>query len=231
MDWDDILNEMYCTNNKLEAEELIISKKEIHNSYSVERSYINSQSYHHKFELMPVNRDIQEILYQETGRLLEHADGQEKKYMMALNGRTGKLLLDNFDRIDKEENLNGEKSFKTGFTDEEYNNNIKCCKDSVILIHNHPLNGRPSGQDFLTFLKEEKIKLSIAACHDGTLYEIRDVNPKFEDIYNDFLEYAKQISNDRDEIKYLALTKLIMLNEKLGNRHKLYDLKEHKNVK
>ena len=93
------------------------------------------------------------------------------------------------------------------------------------------MNGRPSGQDFLTFLNEEKIKLSIVACHDGTLYEIRNVNPKFEDIYNDCLEYAKQISNDRDEIKYLALTKLMMLNDKLGNRHKLYDLKEHKNVK
>ena len=236
MDWDDILederyddgrdNEIYTkqlSNNlntimeQLELEQPIILKKSHFNAYSVERDFVNSKEYHDKFELLPVNRDVQQRLYIEAGRLLNFVDGQEEERMLAINARTGEFLVDNFDR---KGSIKG-----TGFNSEEAKI-LDNCRDGIILLHNHSLNGRPSAQDILTYLDEEKIKISLILCHDGTVYGIYGVNPKFSDIYNEYLMYEKQRTDDLDEAKRLATTQMYLLNEKLGNRHKLFILKK-----
>jgi len=89
-------------------------------------------------------------------------------------------------------------------------------------LHSHSLNGRPSAQDILTYLKEEKVKISLVLCHDGTIYGIYGVNPQFRDIYEEYLEIAKQNTGDLDEAKRLATTQMYLLNERFGNRHKLF---------
>jgi hypothetical protein len=198
---------------QLDVEQSIISKKTRFNAYSVERDYVNSKEYHDKFERLPVNRDVQQKLYTEAGRLLEFVDGQEEERLLAVNARTGDFLVDNFDR---QGSIKG-----TGFTVEEASV-LDSCRDGIILMHNHSLNGRPSAQDMLTYLSEEKVKISLILCHDGTVYGIYGVNLKFPSIYAEYLEWEKQKTDDLDEAKRLATTQLYLLNEKLGNRHKLF---------
>jgi hypothetical protein len=64
---------------QIELEQALISKKEHHNAFTVERNYINSKLYHDKFEKLPVNREVQQSLYNQAGRLLNKVDGQENK--------------------------------------------------------------------------------------------------------------------------------------------------------
>jgi hypothetical protein len=208
-----IFDEEKILMEQLELEQPIISRKSHFNAYSVEREYVNSKEYHDKFERMPVNRDVQQRLYIEAGRLLEFVDGQEEERLLAVNARTGDLLVDNFNR---EGSIKG-----TGFTIDEARA-LDNCKDGIILLHNHSLNGRPSAQDMLTYLKEERVKVSLVLCHDGTVYGIYGVSQKFPNIYGDYLEQAKLKTDNLDEAKRLATTQLYLLNDKLGNRHKLF---------
>lgn len=201
---------------QLEMEQPIISKKSHTNAYSVEREYVNSKKYHDKFERLPVNKIVQQRLYLEAGRLLDFVDGQEEERLIAVNARTGDLLVDNFNR---KGDIKG-----TGFTAKEAVA-LDDCKDGIVLLHNHSLNGRPSAQDLLTYLKEEKIKLSLVLCHDGTVYGIYEVNSLFPEIYNEFLERAKLKTKEKritDEVKRLATTQIYIFNEKLSKRHKLF---------
>ena len=143
-------------------------------------------------------------------------NGQEER-MLAVNARTGELIVDNFNR---KGSIKG-----TGFNPDEVKELDKC-KDGIILIHNHSLNGRPSAQDMIAYLNEERVKISLVLCHDGTMYGIYAVSPKLPYIYNNYLEQAKQKTDNFDEAKRLATTKLYLLNERLGNRHKLFILKK-----
>lgn len=208
-----ITDEVKVLMEQLELEQPIISKKSHFNAYSVEREFVNSKEYHDKFERLPVNRDVQQRLYVEAGRLLDFVDGQEEERMIAINARTGDFLVDNFDR---EGSIKG-----TGFTTEE-SRVLDECKDGIILLHNHSLNGRPSAQDIFTYLVEDRVKVSLILCHDGTVYGIYGVSSKLPDIYDEYLEQAKQKTNDLDEAKRLATTQMYILNEKLGNKHKLF---------
>lgn len=207
MQYDDFYSE------QLDLEQPIISKKSHFNAYSVERAYVNSKEYHDKFEHLPTNHDVQQRIYVEAGRLLDFVDGQEEERMLAINARTGELLVDNFER---KGSIKG-----TGFNADEAKI-LDECKDGIILLHNHSLNGRPSAQDMLTYLSEERVKISLVLCHDGTVYGIYGVDSKFPEIYEEYLEREKTNTDDIDEAKRLATTRIYMLNEKLGNRHKLF---------
>lgn len=96
---------------------------------------------------------------------------------------------------------------------------------NIVLMHNHSLNGRPSAQDIMTYLHEERVKLSLIICHDGTIYGIYGVHSKFPQLYEDYLNQSKNQTANIDEAKRLATTKLYQLNEKLSNRHQLFDIR------
>ena len=199
-------------------EQPLISKKDKSNSFSVERNYINSKAYHDKFEKLPVNKELQNVLYKQTGRLLEFIDGlpddeMEKERLLAVNGRTGEFLVDNFDREAE--------VYRTGFNDEEMKK-INECEDSVIIIHNHSHNGRPSAKDIITYYESDKIKLSLIACHDGDLYCILWVNELFIDIYNELLEIEKSKTMDIEVAKRRATTQIYELNDSVSERHKFF---------
>ena len=198
------------------SEQPLITKKNHKNAFSVERDYVNSKAYHDKFELLPLNKDVQEAVYKAAGRLLEFVDGQEEERMMALNARTGDFLVDNFNRPGS---IKG-----TSFTDEEYEN-IRKCPDSVVVIHSHSLNGIPFAMDISTYLKDDKIRISIVVCHDGTVYAILKVDECFDDLYSDFLERAKARTADLDMAKRMATTKIYQFNDKLTNKRKVFDVR------
>ncbi len=202
---------------QMELEQTLISKKSTGNIFSVDRDYVNSKAYHDKFEQLPVNHAVQQMLYQEAGRLLEFVDGQEEERLSIVNARTGEHIVDNFARTGSVQN--------TGLTKEEAKKAIKC-KDSLIVLHNHSLNGRPSAQDMLTYLKEKQVKLSLILCHDGTIYSIYEVNPEFKPLYYEYLENAKEKTNDIDEAKRWATSQMYILNDKYGMRHKLFQIRK-----
>lgn len=207
------------TMKQFELEQPFISLKDTRNIYTVDRNLVNSKLFHDKFESLQyfgVNRGVRESLYRETGRLLEFVDGQEQERMVAINSRTGSLIVDNFSRDGK--------MYKTGFNERE-SQLVRSCTEQVALIHNHSLNGRPSIQDLLTYAKEDQIALSLVACHNGTLYVIYGVNPEIEGIYMDYLRKEKQVVSNIDEANQLATTRIYQLNDLLGNRHKLIKFK------
>lgn len=202
---------------QFELEQSLISMKHEKNVFTVNRELINSKLYHDKFEYLPVNRKVQEALYRETGRLLEFVDGQEQERMVAVNARTGDFVVDNFKRF-------GSGSIAgTGFNDKEYQK-VQECHDGIIIVHNHSLNGRPSIQDVLTYANEDRIKLSIIACHDGTLYSICGISSKFMEYYSYFLQKEKLVVSDMDIAKQLATSDLYQLNDTLSERHKLINM-------
>lgn len=224
MDLDDILDEeleldydlkkdYLLYTEQLEVEQALISKKSSSNVYSVERQFVNAKEFRDKFDKLPVNSVVQQKLYRETGRLLEKVDGQEEERMLAISARTGDFIVDNFDRPGS---IKG-----TGFTDEEYKK-IQQCSDFIIIVHNHSLNGRPSGQDLIAYAKNDKIRLSLIACHDGTIYAIYYVKSNIEEIYEDLLRQAKYSTSDMEEAKRLATTALYKMNEKLGQKQKIF---------
>lgn len=184
--------------------------------FAVNRQLVNSKEYHDKFKEIEVPRRVQECLYRETGRLLDFVDGQAEERLLAINARTGDFIVDNFNRSGSEK--------RTSFIASE-RMEIDKCKDPIIFVHNHSLNGRPSVQDLLSFLHLENVALSLIACHDGTVYEISYVSPMFETMYNLHVNELKQSMSDMDEIKRLALTRCVDQNSKLGKSKKLFKIR------
>lgn len=195
---------------------LVKQKHGLENGFEVNRALVNSMEYHDKFHQLPLSNPVCESVYRQTGRLLDFANGQGNEYLVALNARTGSLVTDNFNR-------QGE-IYRTGFIGPELSQ-IDECKDNIILIHNHSLNGRPSAQDMLSFLHQDKVQLSLVACHDGELYSIEYVDPEFETIYNNFMNYYKTQLNDIQEAKKISLTNIIIHNNKLKEKAKLFKVR------
>ena len=192
-------------------EQSLISKKESVNGFSVERNYINSKEYHDKFEKLPLSKPVIESLYKETGRLLEAVDGQEQEHMLAINARTGEPVIDNFSRPGH--------AGHTSFDEDEYNA-ICSVEDYIALVHSHSYNRPPSGQDIATYAKDDHVKISLIACHDGDLFAIisakKQVAEIYERAYNNFREQF-----DSDTAKTLATKLLYDENQK----HPLFDVR------
>ncbi len=233
--WDDILDEnrddalnqkysIWCDEH-LDINQALISLKKGKDiaDYSINREYINSYEYQAKFEKLLLRKDVKKALYNETGRLLEFINGLEPEQQLqerltVINAETGEHVVDNFDR-------NGE-IYQTGLTNEEYQKIIDC-PNQIILIHNHSLNTRPSGQDLLSFLhNRDKTNMSIIACHNGDIYAICDVKPIFEKRYDDYLDRYKTQTTDINEAKYLAISDIYDENQVISDRHKIFDVKK-----
>lgn len=193
----------------------LISIKDQTNIYSVERDYINSKAFHDKFSKLPLSHNVQEQLYREVGRLLDFVDGLNEERMTAISARTGAHIVDNFPRSGWLDH--------TGFCEMEYKK-IQLSTDSVILIHNHSSNSRPSAKDIVTYSSSDKVKISVIACHDGTLYVIWSAKKSVKDVYEFFLNEEKKRFNDSELIKRYATNDLYYLNDKLGKKQKLFEL-------
>lgn len=202
---------------QIESAQALISKKEDKSAFSVEREFINSKEFHDIFEKLPLNKNVQESLYYQAGRLLEFVDKyQGEERMLAIDARTGEFIVDNFDRPGQ---ISG-----TGFTLEE-EHKIELCKNNIIVMHNHSYNGPPSAQDLLTYLHNDKIKISFIMCNDGTLYGIYSVKKEFEKFYDECLKQAKEHTSDIDDAKLIARSMFYDANEQLGGSKRLFDVR------
>lgn len=184
-------------------EQPLISKKTYTNGFSVERNYINSKAYHDKFEKLPVSKRVYERLYTECGRLLNTVDGCEEEKMIAINARTGELVVDNLSRAGLSDH--------TCFTAEEYKY-IKELSDTIIVIHNHSYNRPPSGRDIATYAENDNIKISLVVCHDGDVFAIVRAEREVADLYKMYYDELKAIT-DEVTAKTIATNRLEVLNK------------------
>ena len=195
---------------QLDQSQAFISKKKGFNAYSVERDYVNSRAFHDKFEKLPLSHEVQQSVYREIGRLLEFVDGQEDERLVVVNSRT-----DNLDRVFSG-SIEG-----TGLNKEEYDK-ITMCRDSVVVIHNHSLNGPPSGRDLITYNEDSHVRISLIACHNGDLYAIYEVRDEFREVYEEYLELQKRKFTDVKDAQRIAMTRLYADNDTFNEKDKLF---------
>lgn len=154
------------------------------NAYSVNSGLVNSKEYHDKFDGLTRGKPVNEAIYKEAARMLEHRDGTDLEDMVLIDTRTGKFVTGN---------LKSTKPGATGLTAEQYNAYANH-KGSVAIVHNHPNGSRPSYTDILTMYKQDKVEAVVAVGHDGTVHIVSSLNRDFDienywqEAYNDAVE-------------------------------------------
>lgn len=181
--------------NKAELNQTVkITKKDSASGYgAVDRKLVNSKAFHDKYEGFTEYKQVNESLYQESMKILEHRDGTPFEDVVMLDSRTGKFI----DAIVDYDNFG-----KVRITDEQYKK-IKAYSGNITLLHNHPNGSRPSYQDILK-LREPNIDSVVSVGHDGSLYRVYDLDENFDidnlykKVYNMSLErYGDKIIAER----------------------------------
>jgi len=147
-----------------------ITKKSINNKFTVDRALANTKQFHDKFENLTNHKAVNEALYQESLKILEHRDGTDFEDLVVLDAKTGKLIVKNDTSI---------KSDATGLTNEQYNiyKNYDCEK---ILLHNHPNSSRISYRDLSTLFEYNDVIGTAVVGHDGSVNIAFNPNRKFD---------------------------------------------------
>lgn len=152
----------------------------------VDRKLANSSAYHGKFEGLTKHKPVNEAIYQESMRMLEHRDGTPFEDMVAIDARTGKIVESVTDS-----NIVG----KVKLTNAQYEK-ITGYNGSIILLHNHPNSSRVSYADILA-LKENNVNAVVAVGHDGSVNIVSELNKEFDiekfwkEAYNGYQEIYK----------------------------------------
>lgn len=165
-----------------------ITKKKHSSDYGVvDRELVNSKKYHDKYENLTMYKKANESAYQETMKMLEHRDGTVFEDMVAIDARTGKIVLDVTDSTEV-----GKLTLKQSQYDKIVNYH-----GDIVLVHNHPNGSRPSYTDILK-LKEKNISAVVAAGHDGSVYIVSNLNNDFdiENFWEEAYNTYKQIYQD-----------------------------------
>ena len=76
------------------------------------------------------------------------------------------------------------------------------------------------------YLHNEKVRISLIACHDGTLYGIYGVSKEFENRYHLVYNKFKGQMSDENDIKRLVMTELYLYNDKLSEKKKLFHVEK-----
>lgn len=100
--------------------------------------------------------------------MLETADGTPSEYTCVLGAKTGKEVFYSI-------GINKAVANKVTITKQQYDS-IVSHQNEIILMHNHPSSGRPSGQDILTVFDVPNAKGSLVAGQDGVIFYISDIN-------------------------------------------------------
>lgn len=158
----------------------ITEKSHVSDYGVVNRDLVNSKEFHDKFEGITEHKDVNESLYQEAMKILEHRDGTPYEDMVVIDSRTGKVVDSVFEC---------DEFGKLKITLEQYKK-IHDHKGHVALLHNHPNSSRPSYLD-IAKLKEANIDAVFSIGHDGSVYKVFDLDDKFDidffynKVYND----------------------------------------------
>lgn len=197
------------------AEEAFIDGKGNGTGYAVTRRNVCGRSYYRKYKSLSVPKRASENLYQQSKRILRDRDGTDRERMSAVSWKSGKTVTDTFsDPLGRKGEVVP--------TDKEIEK-IVSEPGGVILIHNHPGSSRPSWTDIKTASQPEVIA-SVVACHNGTVYQIDDVDSSVVEAYDGLYgmfweqEHEKAIANglnhvDEKIVEKNATDMLYMRNE------------------
>ena len=145
---------------------------------------VNTKEYHDAFEAMPIAKSVREGAYRQAGMLLQAVDGKNIEHQIAINARTGELVVDNLAR-------SGQRG-RTGFTVSE-SEKIIACNDDIVTLHNHPGSKSPSYRDTITASRYQKAKASVVLGHDGSVWYIEcgdaSIADELERLYDELKNY------------------------------------------
>lgn len=173
-----------------------ISKKNHTSNYGiVDRKLVNSKEYHDKYVDLTEHKVVNEAMYQEAMKMLEHRDGTPFEDMVAIDARTGKVILSVTDSED---------IGKLTISQEDYDKIVNY-NGKLILLHNHPNSSRTSYTD-ISRLKENSVYAIASVGHDGSISYVYDLKENFdiekfwEEAYNNY----KEIYGDNILAKHYA---------------------------
>ncbi len=142
----------------------VIKDNGIKNDYRVNFELINSKRYHDKFVSLTEHKIVDEAIYKQACKILEHRSGTEYEDIAILDARTGKFIIGN-------NKANGAFKHKCALSPEDANILYSMGKKFEIL-HNHPNSSKPSPSDIKWLFKRENAVASNIICHDGTIYRL-----------------------------------------------------------
>lgn len=206
--WQQKQEELGQRQNEVRVEEneaFVKAKKGDKNDYSVNYKKVNTKEYHDKFRRLPLPKPVQEQLYIQTGRMLQELDGTAYERLVALDAKTGDLVVDTYSHKLFES--------KANFDDDE-RKLIHSHKNGIVLLHNHPGDSPPSFPDIRSAMTNENVFGSLVSGHGGTVYYIEPLQLQdLEERYNILLEMAKQLTTEIEGARQIALMHLEEENE------------------
>ncbi|MDU2293811.1 MAG: hypothetical protein E7K64_01305 [Clostridia bacterium] len=163
-----------------------VSKKE-KNTLTIDRQLLNSKAYHDKFDTLDFNKKTREELYSMAKEILEHRDSTDLEDFIILDVGTGVKVPANRDA-----KIGG----KVSLSKKDFEK-VVAPDNGVILLHNHPLNGRFSYADIKNAFSVTFVKSSIIIGHNGEVHIMQNLRTteKLEDFYK----------KSYDELKALGL--------------------------
>lgn len=152
-----------------------ITKKSVQNLLTVDRQLVNSKAYHDKFEDLPFSKPTREALYTKAKEILEHRDGTDLEDFVVLDRLTGAEIAAN-----RKATTGG----KVGLSKRDFER-VSASENGVVLLHNHPLNGRFSYADIKNAFATDFVKASVVVGHNGEVHVIHKFKKKetFEKAY------------------------------------------------
>lgn len=172
--------------NALKQTIKITDKQHMLKNRAVDRQMVNSKKFHDKFEGLIHHKEVNEVLYQESMKILEHRDGTDFEDMIAIDSRTGKII---------ESIMNSKVPGRIQITESQYKR-LQNYDGKITLLHNHPNSSRPSFAD-IQKLKEPNIDSIVSVGHNGDVFRVYDMDEKFDvdkfyqKAYNEFKETYK----------------------------------------
>jgi hypothetical protein len=127
----------------------------------INNSYIDSNQYRRKFDMMSENIETVKTLYQKSKEMLKHRAGTLFEDMYWIDDNTG-LVIASITNSTNPQKVEYPPSFVKALS--KYEN--------VISIHNHPHSYPPSIPDFNSALANN-YKTAYVICHNGTIYGYR----------------------------------------------------------
>lgn len=167
-------------------EEAVIKDNGNRNSYTANLKLMNSKKYRDKFENLTTNKNVDQALYSEATKMIEHRNGTEYEDIAMIDARTGVLIV-------KDTSASGKNKFKSGLNMNEKKILNEHGGDFEIL-HNHPGSSIPSRADIIGLFSRPKAKASTIVAHDGTIYRMKKLKP-----YPDIVELTNLLYNECKE--------------------------------
>ena len=155
----------------------------------VNQAIVNSPEYRNKFSVFSEKAQVERTMFTESRKMLLHRTGTEYEDLTFIDSNTGKHLTRNDYNVIREV-VPSKRMIKMAQTAEQ---------NTIIAIHNHPLNGLPSIVDIKT-AAEKKYKYGLIVCHNSNIFRYKILDDF--DLSKDNLEYVDMLLDKTEKIVY-----------------------------